>query len=77
MLGVRMAGLIPNDYGTASEAIDHGKPLTIMAAKNDDRTMVLAGNRSTHCWKWHLAMGQVAKRIEEEDVVLRPISAES
>jgi pilus assembly protein CpaE len=33
MLGVRMAGLIPNDYGTASEAIDHGKPLTIMAAR--------------------------------------------
>jgi pilus assembly protein CpaE len=33
MLGVRMAGLIPNDYGTASEAINHGKPLTIMAAR--------------------------------------------
>ena len=33
MLGVRMAGLIPNDYGTAREAIDHGKPLTSMAAR--------------------------------------------
>jgi pilus assembly protein CpaE len=33
MLGERMAGLIPNDYGTASEALDHGKPLTIMASK--------------------------------------------
>ena len=33
MLGVRMAGLIPNDYGTAREAIDHGKPLTTIAAK--------------------------------------------
>jgi pilus assembly protein CpaE len=33
MLGLRMAGLIPNDYGTASEAIAHGKPLTIMAAR--------------------------------------------
>jgi pilus assembly protein CpaE len=33
MLGLRMAGLIPNDYGTASEALDHGKPLTIMASK--------------------------------------------
>lgn len=33
MLGVRMAGLIPNDYGTASEALDHGKPLTIMASR--------------------------------------------
>jgi hypothetical protein len=28
-----MAGLIPNDYGTASEALDHGKPLTIMASR--------------------------------------------
>ena len=36
MLGVRITGLIPNDYGTASEAIDHGKPLTIMAS----RTMI-------------------------------------
>jgi pilus assembly protein CpaE len=33
MLGVRIAGLIPNDYGTASEAIDHGKPLSIMAVR--------------------------------------------
>jgi len=33
MLAVRMAGLIPNDYGTASEAIDHGKPFTLMAAR--------------------------------------------
>ncbi len=41
MFGVRMAGLIPNDYGTASEAIDHGKPLTIMAARTTHRTMVL------------------------------------
>ena len=28
-----MAGLIPNDYGTASEALHHGKPLTIMAPR--------------------------------------------
>lgn len=33
LLGVQMAGMIPNDYGTASEALDHGKPLTIMAAR--------------------------------------------
>jgi pilus assembly protein CpaE len=33
MFGMRMAGLIPNDYGTAREAMDHGKPLTIIAAK--------------------------------------------
>jgi pilus assembly protein CpaE len=33
LLGVHMAGLIPNDYGSASEAINHGKPLTVMASK--------------------------------------------
>ena len=33
MLGIRTAGQIPNDYGTASEAIDHGKPLAVMAPK--------------------------------------------
>lgn len=33
MFGMRMAGLIPNDYRTAREAIDHGKPLTVMGAK--------------------------------------------
>lgn len=33
MLNLQIAGLIPNDYGSASEAIQHGKPLTVMAAK--------------------------------------------
>ena len=33
MLGMRMAALIPNDYETASEALDHGRPLTIMASR--------------------------------------------
>ncbi|HSF68294.1 MAG TPA: P-loop NTPase [Nitrospiraceae bacterium] len=33
LLGMRMAGLIPNDYETASEALDHGKPLTTMASR--------------------------------------------
>jgi pilus assembly protein CpaE len=33
LLGVHMAGLIPNDYGSASEAINHGKPLTVLASK--------------------------------------------
>jgi hypothetical protein len=33
MLGVRMAGLIPNDYETASEALHHGKPLAVMAPR--------------------------------------------
>jgi pilus assembly protein CpaE len=33
MLDIRVAGLIPNDYGTASDALDHGKPLTIIASR--------------------------------------------
>ncbi|WP_413934013.1 AAA family ATPase [Nitrospira sp. BLG_1] len=33
MLNLQIAGLIPNDYGSASEAIQYGKPLTVMAAK--------------------------------------------
>ena len=33
MLGIRVSGLIPNDYETARESIDHGKPLAIMAPK--------------------------------------------
>ena len=44
MLAVRMAGLIPNDYGTASEAIDHGKPLTIMAARTSIGQWYLRGS---------------------------------
>lgn len=31
LLEVKIAGLIPNDYGTASEAINHGQPLTLMS----------------------------------------------
>jgi Flp pilus assembly CpaE family ATPase len=33
MLDIRVAGLIPNDYETAREAIDHGKPLTMIASR--------------------------------------------
>jgi pilus assembly protein CpaE len=33
LLNLPIAGLIPNDYGSASEAMHHGKPLTIMASK--------------------------------------------
>ncbi len=33
MLGLKMAGLIPNDYPTVSEALDHGNPLSVMAPK--------------------------------------------
>ena len=34
LLGVHMAGLIPNDYESASEAMNHGKPLTVMASRS-------------------------------------------
>ncbi len=33
MLGVRATGLIPNDYGTANESVNHGTPLAIMAPR--------------------------------------------
>lgn len=33
MLRVRIEGLIPNDFPTASEAIDHGKPVVMQAPK--------------------------------------------
>ncbi|MBX3303491.1 MAG: P-loop NTPase [Nitrospira sp.] len=33
LLNLRIAGLIPNDYESASEAINQGKPLTVMASK--------------------------------------------
>ena len=33
LLGVRVAGLIPNDYQAAREAMEHGRPLTMMAAR--------------------------------------------
>ena len=33
LLNFKISGLIPNDYGSASEAIQHGKPLTVLAAK--------------------------------------------
>lgn len=44
MLAVRMAGLIPNDYRTASDAIDHGKPLTLMAARASIAQWFLRGS---------------------------------
>ncbi len=33
LLHFKISGLIPNDYGSASEAIQHGKPLTVVAPK--------------------------------------------
>jgi pilus assembly protein CpaE len=43
LLGMPMAGLIPNDYGTASEAISHGKPLTVMASRTSIGQWYLKG----------------------------------
>mgnify|MGYP000952887788 CR=1 FL=1 len=33
LLNFKISGLIPNDYGSASESIQHGKPLTVLAPK--------------------------------------------
>jgi len=44
LLGIQMAGLIPNDYVTASEAMNHGKPLTIMASKTSIAQWYLRGS---------------------------------
>lgn len=46
LLGMPMAGLIPNDYGTASEAINHGKPLTVMASRTSIGQWYLRGTES-------------------------------
>lgn len=43
LLGVQMAGLIPNDYESASEAINHGKPLTVMASRTPIAQWYLRG----------------------------------
>ncbi|HKT35267.1 MAG TPA: P-loop NTPase [Nitrospira sp.] len=43
MLGVQVAGLIPNDYETAREAMEHGKPLTMMAARTPIGQWYLGG----------------------------------
>jgi pilus assembly protein CpaE len=51
MLGIEMAGLIPNDYGTASEAINHGKPLTIMASRTSIGQWYLRGTEQLICDK--------------------------
>jgi len=43
LLGMHMAGLIPNDYASASEAINHGKPLTVMASRTPIAQWYLRG----------------------------------
>ena len=43
MLGVQAAGLIPNDYETANEAINHGKPLAMMASRTSVGQWYLRG----------------------------------
>ena len=77
MLAVRMAGLIPNDYGTASEAIDHGKPLTIMAARTSIGQWYLRGSEQLISGKARANGTALAKDGGEENVVLRTVSPES
>ena len=43
LLGLQMAGLIPNDYESASEAINQGKPFTVMAARTPIAQWYLRG----------------------------------
>jgi pilus assembly protein CpaE len=43
LLGIQIAGLIPNDYESASEAINQGKPLTVMAARTPIAQWYLEG----------------------------------
>lgn len=43
LLGTQMAGLIPNDYESANEAINHGKPLTVMASRTPIAQWYLQG----------------------------------
>ena len=43
LLGIHMAGLIPNDYASASEAINQGKPLTVMASRTPIAQWYLSG----------------------------------
>lgn len=43
LLGIQMAGLIPNDYVSANEAINHGKPLTVMASRTPIAQWYLRG----------------------------------
>lgn len=43
LLGIPMAGLIPNDYESTSEAINHGKPLVVMASKTPIAQWYLRG----------------------------------
>jgi len=43
LLGMHIAGLIPNDYESASEAINHGKPLTVMASRTPIAQWYLRG----------------------------------
>ena len=66
MLGVRMAGLIPNDYGTASEAIDHGKPLTIMAARTTIGQWYLRGIQSAQLAKMAAVNGRGAGKESDK-----------
>jgi hypothetical protein len=44
LLGMSTSGLIPNDYGTVSEAIQQGKPLTVMATRTSIAQWYLRGS---------------------------------
>ena len=59
MLGVRVAGLIPNDYETARDAMEHGNPLTMMAARTPIGQWYLGG--ADHLISENVAVNGTAK----------------
>jgi hypothetical protein len=61
-----MAGLIPNDYGTASEAINHGKPLTIIASRTSIGQWYLRGSEALVRDKSLAAGSDSGKRSEKK-----------
>ncbi len=72
-----MAGLIPNDYETASEAIDHGKPLTIMASRTTHRhSGICEGADHLIAEKISVNGTGAGKEQSKESLVLRPMSVD-
>ena len=70
LLGMPMAGLIPNDYGTASEAINHGKPLTIMASRTSIGQWYLRGSEALVTDKSLAAGTESGKGLEKKSSFL-------
>ena len=66
LLGMPITGLIPNDYGTASEAINQGKPLTIMASRTSIGQWYLRGSEALVADKSLAAGADSVKGLEKK-----------